>query len=132
MNRNDTHRFRLLLLFALLFSLGRPVLADAPYRQLTVLQPKDGATVISNPGHVDVRLGMAPTPELAAGAHVELLLVGLRVAWVLGMQIALDNVDRGSHRLQARIVDGDGKVLIESVPITFEMWQASRNFPSRR
>jgi hypothetical protein len=136
MNRIGTHFSgpvpgRLLMLFALLFALGRPALADAPYRQLAVLQPKDGATVFSNPGHVDVRLGLAPASELAAGDRVELLLDGHRVAEAQGMQIALDHVDRGTHRLQARIIDGDGKTLIESVPITFQMWQASRNFPSR-
>lgn len=101
------------------------------YEQIAIAQPQDQATVFNNGGHVDVRILVSPAPP-APGDRVELFLDGRPVPFDDAHGFALDNVDRGTHTLQARIVDAGGTQLIASSPVTFFMWQASRNFPSRR
>lgn len=122
------------ILACALFATGGAHAADLPqrYQRFAITQPKDGVTVFSNPGHVDVRVAIEPAAELAAGERLVLLLDGQEVAQVRGQEIVLDNVNRGTHELRARIVDSDGATIAEAPPVTFHMWQASRNFPSRR
>jgi hypothetical protein len=119
---------------ALLASLLLPGFASAQQRStgdhgrtLVIVQPKDQSTVFNNNGDVEVRLGVEP--GTAAGEHIELLLDG-QPQHEQGH--VLHHVDRGTHRLQARVVDSSGHSVIESKPVTFYLWQASRRFPSRR
>jgi hypothetical protein len=103
------------------------------YDAIAIMQPHDEATVFDNNGHVELQVRISPTGELAPGDRIELFLdqrpVTLQHA--AGPQ-TLEHVERGSHRLQARIVDRSGHTVLESQPVTFYLWQASRNFPSRR
>jgi hypothetical protein len=99
------------------------------HERIEIVQPQDQSTVFDNSGHVDVQVRISPPVEPAPGEHLVLLL-DERLQPQQGT--ALDHVERGMHRLQARIVDNHGHTIIESGPITFYLWQASRNFPSRR
>jgi len=103
-------------------------------RAIAITQPRDQSTVFDNSGDVEVRLSIAPAPGTAADEHIELLLDGQPQPPQPPQEqgYVLHHVDRGAHRLQARIVDDRGRTLIESSPVTFYLWQASRNFPSRR
>ena len=105
--------------------------AQQRYGRIAITQPQDGATVFNNAGHVNVGIRISPAPELAPGDRIELLLDGNRIARAQGEQFTLDSVDRGEHRLQARIVGRDGDTVLESGPVTFYLWHASRRFPSR-
>ena len=105
--------------------------AQQRYDRIAITQPRDGATVFSNTGHVAVGIRISPAPDLARGDRVELLLDGDRTAQAQGEQFTLDGVDRGEHRLRARIVGRDGDTMLESAPVTFYLWHASRRFPSR-
>jgi hypothetical protein len=99
------------------------------HERIEIVQPQDQSTVLDNSGHVDVQVRISPPAEPAPGEHLVLLL-DERLQPQPGT--ALDHVERGMHSLQARIVDNRGNTIIESRPITFYLWQASRNFPSRR
>jgi hypothetical protein len=102
------------------------------YEQLVIAQPQDQSTVFDNSGRVPVSIVISPALSLAPGEQLQLFLDGRPVTPTQDGDLALENVDRGSHQLQARIVDRGGATLIQSEPVTFFMWQASRNFPSRR
>lgn len=102
---------------------------DSRYEAIEIMQPQDESTVFDNTGHVEVHVRVSPASELAPGDRMILLLDEHAV--VPNGQ-ALDHIKRGEHRLQARIVDNSGRSVIESKPIRFYLWQASRNFPSRR
>jgi prepilin-type processing-associated H-X9-DG protein len=102
---------------------------DSRYEAIEIVQPQDDSTVFDNSGHVEVQIRVSPATALAPGHRMVLFLDGH--ASVPKAQ-ALEHVERGMHRLQARILDSNGRSVIESKPITFYLWQASRNFPSRR
>jgi hypothetical protein len=76
-----------------------------------------------------VRIRVSQGAELAPGDRMMLFLDEHAV---VPKGQALEHVVRGEHRLQARILDSSGRSVIESKPITFYLWQASRNFPSHR
>ncbi len=102
---------------------------DSRYDAIEIVQPQDESTVFDNNGHVEVQIRVSPAAELAPGDRMMLFLDEHAV---VTKRQALEHVERGEHRLQARILDSSGRSVIESKLITFYLWQASRNFPSRR
>lgn len=102
---------------------------DSRYDAIEIVQPQDETTVFDNGGHVEVQIRVSPATELATGDR---MILFLDEHAVVPKGQALDHVERGEHRLQVRILDSNGRNVIESKPITFYLWQASRNFPSRR
>jgi hypothetical protein len=42
------------------------------------------------------------------------------------------DIERATHRLRDVVADADGRTLIESEPVEFHPWRASRLFTSRR
>jgi hypothetical protein len=125
------NRFAWLLAAALAgAALGSP-LAEAQGRySIAIVQPADDETVHDNQGNVGVQV--AVSPGLAPGAGIVLLLDGQPVAQETDATFLLSGVERGTHTLEAQVVDASGATLAASQPITFHMWQASRLFPSRK
>lgn len=120
------------LFAAALLPVGASAQQRAPgsrYEAIEIVQPQDESTVFDNSGHVEVRIRVSPAAELAPGDRMMLFLDEHAV---VPKGQALEHVVRGEHRLQARILDSSGRSVIDSKPITFYLWQASRNFPSRR
>jgi len=106
--------------------------SPARYRLLQIVQPKNAETIHDNTGAVPVEVAMHPTLDSKAGHRLrvtldEALLPG---AWTT-TRFTLQQVERGTHRLQVIVVDGDGRTLGQSATIEFYMWQASRLFPQR-
>jgi hypothetical protein len=99
--------------------------------QLDIVDPANEATVFNNSGDVVARLTVAP--DLANGDQVELLVDGLPAAPPsTTLDFPLSGLVRGTHLLQARIIDASGNVGSISPSLTFYVWQASRLFPNRR
>jgi hypothetical protein len=97
----------------------------APYRVLRISAPAPDATVRRNNGDVTVR--MEVKPPLNRGQVIALVLDGKRLAKrYRAPQAVLRNVDRGTHTLQAQIVNGAGKVLMSSPSVTFHLMRYSR------
>lgn len=98
--------------------------------EISVVTPANNATIHSNQGKLTVKLRRVGAPP---GAGVRLVLDGAaRPQTHHGNVIELHGIDRGSHTLQAVLVDTDGQRIADSVPVTFYMWHASRLFPDRR
>lgn len=129
-------RFSKLLPF--LFLLSVPVLALARdgaggYASLQILRPHQDETIHDNNGRVPVALHLVPALQTAQGHRIQILLDGRPYGSDrAGTQFTLDNVDRGTHTLQAMVVDRAGDKLIASDSVTFHLWRASRLFPGRR
>lgn len=126
-------RFAWLLAAALAgAAVSLPGLAQAPgsYASVAIVQPANEETVHDNQGNVVVQV--AVSPSLAPGDRVALLLDGRSVGAQMDTTFALSGIDRGTHTLQAQIVDANGATLLASRPVTFYMWQASRLFPGRK
>lgn len=98
--------------------------------EISIVQPASGETIHSNQGKLAVRLRRAGSPP---GAGVRLVLDGAALPKVYrGNVIRLEGIDRGSHDLQAVLLDADGRRVATSASVTFYMWHASRLFPNRK
>jgi hypothetical protein len=98
--------------------------------EIAIVQPAHQETIHSNQGELRVQVrqtGGVP------GARVQILLDGAALRRTYrGNVIELKGIDRGTHTLQAVLLDAKGERLAASEPVTFYMWQASRLFPSRQ
>jgi len=99
---------------------------------LAITSPTAKQTLHDNSGNVSVSVALEDGAVLPKGYRIRLLLDGQPAAAdARATSFDLSGVERGSHRLQALIVDARGRVIARSEPVTFYMRQASRLFPSR-
>lgn len=90
------------------------------YQSMQVIAPENEGTVRSNEGQVSV--GIALQPDLQPGHLVRLQLDGETVSGKFdSVGIQLSGVDRGTHSLEAAIVDGNGRTLIEAPTVRFTL-----------
>jgi len=88
------------------------------YSSLTIITPTNNSTVRDNTGNVPVSLGLSPT--LQKGHSVVLNFDGADIP-LPSTRFIIKDVDRGAHKLIARVVGKDGKVLISSKVSQFHM-----------
>ena len=98
------------------------------YTVLNIVTPVPDETVRNNVGLVDVTIDFQP--ELRGGDRVVLTMDGRSVGESTGArQFTLQNVDRGAHVLQFKIVDSTGKQLGASSPVTVFVHRARLGKP---
>ena len=93
--------------------------ASASYDSLEITQPMNDKTIRSNEGKLTALARV--TPELDSNHRFRWNMDGDIVPDVNSPELRLNNINRGSHTLQAEIVDADGKVIISSETITFHL-----------
>lgn len=95
----------------------------APYSQFKIKAPAKDETFRNQE---DVLVSLSIMPRLRSGDKVQLTLDGAPVGKPKpSPQFALPNVERGSHTLQAHIIDANGKTVMSSDTITFHMHKTS-------
>ena len=99
----------------------------APNAQVTIREPQADATVHDNSGNLRVAVEVAPA--LRPGERLVITIDGVAVAQGTSMVFDIAGVDRGTHDVQASVVDASGAVRGASAPVTFHLWRASRLFP---
>lgn len=104
--------------------------APVPDYQVEVVQPQNDQGLRANDGMVTVNLRVQPSLSNERGDLLQLLLDGEAVA-APGRQLSyqLENVDRGTHHLQAVITDRDGNALSRSERSVFHLQRFSVNQP---
>ena len=110
---------------------GRGGDGGAGYRRFAIVRPEAEATLRGNPGNVDVALALEP--GLRRGHTITLLLDGEPAPRQpeSSLQVTLPSLARGAHTLQARVEDGEGRVVAETDPVQFYMHRPSVNLPAR-
>jgi hypothetical protein len=104
--------------------------AAAQAAEISVVTPANNATIHSNQGRLTVKLRRVDAPP---GSRVRLVLDGAaQPKSYRGNLIELDGIDRGSHSVQAILLDANGSRVATSKSVSFYMWHASRLFPNRR
>lgn len=95
--------------------------------EVAILAPANSEMIYDNNGRVVVNLAVR---ELEDDEEIVLLLDEEEVARDSNPPafIVLNDLNRGHHQLQVRIVDGDGDVVAESQVSSFYVWKASRLF----
>jgi len=94
------------------------------YQTFEIAQPKNDETIRSNEGVVSVSLSLSPT--LAEGDAIQVFVDGNKLGGdVKSTQFTLKDLNRGTHTLQAKIVNADGNILKNASSINFHLRQAS-------
>lgn len=102
-----------------------------PDYQISVAQPANDQGLRANDGMVTVNIRVQPSLSQERGDQLQLLLDGEAVA-APGRQTSfqLENVDRGTHYLQATITDAEGNALTRSERSVFHLQRFSVNQPN--
>ncbi|MCY4040733.1 MAG: hypothetical protein OXF72_05685 [Gammaproteobacteria bacterium] len=96
-------------------------------RAVEILSPHEDEAIRSNRGQLNIRVKLdAPQP---ADSEYTFLLNDEFAATNREGALLLDNVDRGTHSLQVRLMDAEGEVLAQSDAVRFHMLRYA--IPSR-
>ncbi len=91
----------------------------AAYTRFEIIRPQDDEPIRSNSGDFTAQLVLEP--GLVEGDKLRWKLDGNVIEGAGGLTLILRNVDRGTHTLQAEIVDSEGKVVKSTPAITFHL-----------
>ncbi|CAK0761469.1 hypothetical protein CCP4SC76_3500011 [Gammaproteobacteria bacterium] len=98
-----------------------PPTAQGAYDAFEILFPKPEQTLQSTSGSLTVSLALHP--PLQPGHRLEVSLDGSPLQGSLSTQFTLQGVPRGSHRLEARILDDKDQEISRTGPVTFHVHQ---------
>ncbi|HHM04280.1 MAG TPA: DUF4124 domain-containing protein [Gammaproteobacteria bacterium] len=99
-----------------------PTFKALPYTDFRITRPGNDATLRDNNGNVDVAIKIEPALQTAFGHTLTIVLDGRALLTGLSTPAArLDNVDRGTHTLQALVVDPTGKTVGATATVTFHL-----------
>lgn len=94
------------------------------YQTFEIVQPENDETIRSNEGIVAVSLMMSPA--LANDNAIQIFVDGNKLEGELkSTQFTLNDLERGTHSLEAKIVDGEGKVMTSAPRVSFHLRKAS-------
>lgn len=88
---------------------------------LLIIQPQPEASIRSNNGNVTIRANLSPS----AAGNYRLLLDEKLAGHSQNGDFALQNVDRGEHKLQIQFIDNSGKIIASSPTQRFYLHRAS-------
>ncbi|MCU7921295.1 MAG: DUF4124 domain-containing protein, partial [Candidatus Thiodiazotropha sp. (ex Dulcina madagascariensis)] len=92
--------------------------AAGEYASFEIVQPANDETVRNADGSVPV--GLSLSPALASGHIIHLYVDGAKLdSDITRTQLILQQLSRGTHTLQAKIVDSQGEPLKDSNSVTF-------------
>jgi hypothetical protein len=104
--------------------LGSTVLAFTGYSRVAIVKPKSGATVRSNQEQVAVNVALEP--PLQPEHKLVLLLDHKTLGEPTGnTRMVLQGIPRGTHSLQVKVVDANGRELGRSSSVSFTLRHAA-------
>jgi len=91
------------------------------YESIRITSPQDDEGIRSNNGDFTAKGELSPSLQPDLEHRIQWLLDGKELPDANGLILNLKNVDRGTHQLQLRVIDFDGKAVIESPTISFHI-----------
>jgi hypothetical protein len=97
--------------------------AASEYTALRITQPTADQTVFAADGPVTVQVSVEP--GLQSGHSMQIFLDGVNLSGEdsTSLSATLQQVERGTHIVQAKVVDQNGEIVAASAPVTFHMRQ---------
>lgn len=103
------------------------------YQDFSITQPGQNEPLLNTAGNVDVSMSLHPGLRTDLGHGLTLLVDGQPVIENTSrLNLALNNIDRGEHVLEAFVTDASGQVLIQAVPVRFGLQRPSLLSPGRQ
>ncbi|WP_303853828.1 DUF4124 domain-containing protein [Salinicola salarius] len=100
------------------------------YDRFAITSPSNGETLPTGQGG-NVQVQLAIEPELQPGDRVQLRVDGEVSQSPMHTSVfALSQLERGEHRIQAELLDTQGRVRLSTPAITLYVQRASVNLPS--
>ena len=100
--------------------------ADAPEYRLGIGNLRDGQVVWNDARRLELVFDLSPQLAAGRGHRLEVYLDDTRRAVLRdGRRVVLEDVDRGTHRVHAEIVDAEGRRLARSAELTIHHRQHS-------
>lgn len=96
------------------------------YTSFAIASPADEAAIRDNAGNIT--LSFALSPALAEGHVIDIFIDGSKYGRSSATVFTLSNVNRGSHRIYATIVDDSGAEQARTGTITVHLKRASSLF----
>ena len=99
----------------------------SPYTNFAITSPQAEETIWNTGGNISVSLALQP--KLSRGHMIRLLLNGREQQQLSpgSSRAQLSDVFRGTHQLQAQVVNAEGQVVTSSPTITFYYKQSTAN-----
>ncbi|WP_244913059.1 DUF4124 domain-containing protein [Methylophaga nitratireducenticrescens] len=104
-----------------------------PNYKVAIVAPEDDVGLRVNNGNVTVNLQAFPALNPERGDLIQLYLDGLPAGMPMAqLSFMLENLDRGTHTLSAKVLNASGEVLAQSETITFHLQRTSLLNPGRQ
>ena len=97
------------------------------YDSLQVTSPKYDLSIRENSGNISISVSLSPELSSQHGHALEILMDDQVLASADRTFVDLENVDRGTRTVIARVIDEQGGTLITSEPVSFHMLRSSVN-----
>lgn len=99
---------------------ARPQNSNKQHINITIIEPRDQATIRNNKGYLLIRAQIEP--KLDPGFKLQIILDGTAIGSPQGRLIShLKGVERGAHRLELQLIDKQGTLINCSDPISIFM-----------
>ena len=109
----------------------RPPVPGPAYGALIMASPSQGQIIEDSGGWVNISLAVEPPLRVSEGDAIRLKLDGQTLdPRYTGSEIAIPSVPRGTHTVQAEVVNPAGNVLITSASVTFHVHEPSSQAPA--
>jgi len=95
--------------------------SSQPYERLRIARPGDDEPVRANDGNFTVSVEIAPELRSERGHRLRLMLDGSAHSISTSPRFALENIDRGTHRISVQVLDNSERVLQESDTVEFHL-----------
>ncbi len=93
--------------------------AESAYTQFAIVSPSEDESVRSNNGAVSINMNLAPS--LHADHAIVVSMDGQAIGKGSSTSLQLQNLPRGTHTVQATVVDAAGAELIRTETVTFHV-----------
>lgn len=96
------------------------------YKEFSITSPANDQTIRNNQGNIDVSFSSKPTLNTELGHYISVEMDGKTVRNKLkSSSVRLENTDRGSHTIKARLKDKNGLTLMSSQSVTIHLHRIS-------
>ena len=93
--------------------------AEAAYTEFAIVSPTDDQAIRANNGNVSVSMSLAPS--LHADHAIVVSVNGQKIGKGSSTSLQLQNLPRGTHTVQAAVVDNKGQEVIRTGNVTFHV-----------
>lgn len=105
-----------------------PALSPSPaparpfqYKSIRIISPLADEAIRTNNGNISVKAELKPPLQSRLKHHIQWQLDGKIMTGANSLKLNLKNLDRGTHRLQLRVINSHDETVIRTTTISFHI-----------